>query len=1006
MSEIINMGWIRDNNGDKFAPKTLISQVQTNDGVLLDDKLQTDMNTLKDEVKAYADTVASNKSDKNHNHDDLYEKKEDADAKLNEAKGYTDGKILAEANAREEGDKETLNSAKSYTDEKVSGKADSSHTHETYETKEDAQVKYDIITDAKADWNQNDETAIDYVKNRTHWVEESLFTLVDETMEGSVNYINEFSNEMVTVGDTYIVTVDSVKYSCVAYGYETEYATCVFIGDSRLYPSFDEEGNPFINEAHPEDVPFVIEYMHELSMNMWESTHDFCFYYSDSDIHTIKIEYIDLENSTYHKLDENFIPDTIARKDYVDENFALKSDVKDVDLSNYETKVDAQTKYDELKDTKAEKVHTHVWNDLEDKPFGEREVKNYILTSTTFTFTYSGMIIDSSGYNADLVSSIISENGNGGNNFPLIAILNGVQYDGLVKQGGIYILNENGSDLFSLRMTGNTLRVMGGSITSGTYTLEIFYVENGIMTLDEKYIPDSIARTSNVMKKNNPVGTGSFSMNRKSSTYIGKYSFAEGNNTTASGYASHAEGYMTTASGEYSHSEGYETKASTKYTHAEGYNTTASNIASHAEGDDTTASGYASHSEGHQTTASGYASHAEGWKTEASGDYSHTEGQETVASEEWSHAEGYNTTASGQSSHSEGNNTTASGYASHSEGGATTASGGYSHAEGYNTTASRHASHSEGHGTIASGEYQHVQGKYNIEDTSDTYAHIVGNGESDSERSNAHTLDWSGNAWFAGDVYVGSTSGTNKDEGSRKLATAPTLITIPKGRMRGDVDGDGKITHTDAYIASQHVGKKEILTDEIAIWCIDTNGDGNCKVTDPFDISRFAGGETTTLQSMADYYGNWTWDGTSRFYRDITVSGMTAGNSAIINIQDAYEPDNFSAECFDGYLRLYAKLCPINDVKAFVQFMTGDGTVIIVSEGTDCRTASDKSFGSVKLYTETGDKQDGTMSQKAITDAFDNYELVTIEHIDTICGGVTEGSLAQSDIDELMSQLQ
>ena len=41
----------------------------------------------------------------------------------------------------------------------------------------------------------------------------------------------------------------------------------------------------------------------------------------------------------------------------------------------------------------------------------------------------------------------------------------------------------------------------------------------------------------------------------------------------------------------------------------------------------------------------------------------------------------------------------------------------------------------------------------------------------ESKRSNAATVDWSGNAWFAGDVYVGSTSGTNKDEGSKKLAT-------------------------------------------------------------------------------------------------------------------------------------------------------------------------------------------------------------------------------------------
>ena len=102
------------------------------------------------------------------------------------------------------------------------------------------------------------------------------------------------------------------------------------------------------------------------------------------------------------------------------------------------------------------------------------------------------------------------------------------------------------------------------------------------------------------------------------------------------------------------------------------------------------------------------------------------------------------------------------------EGRITTASGNYSHAEGGGTTASGTTSHAEGWGTTAQGNNQHVQGKFNITDT--TSAHIVGNG-SPSKRSNAHTIDWHGNAWFAGDVYTGSTSGTNKDEGSKVLAT-------------------------------------------------------------------------------------------------------------------------------------------------------------------------------------------------------------------------------------------
>lgn len=49
------------------------------------------------------------------------------------------------------------------------------------------------------------------------------------------------------------------------------------------------------------------------------------------------------------------------------------------------------------------------------------------------------------------------------------------------------------------------------------------------------------------------------------------------------------------------------------------------------------------------------------------------------------------------------------------------------------------------------------------------YAHIIGNGTSDTKRSNAHTVDWEGNAWYAGDVYVGGTG--QDDENAKKLAT-------------------------------------------------------------------------------------------------------------------------------------------------------------------------------------------------------------------------------------------
>lgn len=98
---------------------------------------------------------------------------------------------------------------------------------------------------------------------------------------------------------------------------------------------------------------------------------------------------------------------------------------------------------------------------------------------------------------------------------------------------------------------------------------------------------------------------------------------------------------------------------------------------------------------------------------------------------------------------------------SHAQGESTIAGGRSSHAEGEGTKTTGIASHAEGEGTVASSDYQHVQGRYNIEDAANVYAHIVGNGEyqnSQPKCSNAHTLDWDGNAWYAGTIKVGGTS--------------------------------------------------------------------------------------------------------------------------------------------------------------------------------------------------------------------------------------------------------
>lgn len=177
-------------------------------------------------------------------------------------------------------------------------------------------------------------------------------------------------------------------------------------------------------------------------------------------------------------------------------------------------------------------------------------------------------------------------------------------------------------------------------------------------------------------------------------------------------------------------------------------------------------------------TASGECSHAEGYGTTASSYQSHAEGDHTIASGFGSHAEGSSTTASGDVSHAEGSNTMASGWESHAEGGFTTASGTSSHAEGYHTTASGYYSHAEGNYTTANHRSQHVFGEFNIIDSSSasnnsrgTYVEIVGNGASTNNRSNAHTLDWSGNSWYAGKVSAGTVASPANPTAANDLTT-------------------------------------------------------------------------------------------------------------------------------------------------------------------------------------------------------------------------------------------
>lgn len=524
---------------------------------------------------------------------------------------------------------------------------------------------------------------------------------------------------------------------------------------------------------------------------------------------------------------------------------------------------------------------------------------------------------------------------------------------------------------------------------------------------------EMVIDTSNLISKENPVFTGSMSMNRKEGATIGEYSVAIGKTVEASGECSYAEGKNTTASGWSSHAEGEETKAKGQTSHAEGDNSIAEGISSHAEGSYAVASGITSHAEGEGTKAYGKSSHAEGSFTTASSNYQHVQGKYNIEdkSNKYAHIVGngksgmersnahtldwegnawfagdvqannvpyvisekvvltvpaasisakkseidnntgadpvrisidttvtydptksyyvkYNNTQyhvvytegvfgivedncecliissngnpvlmvfsldttnitdmqliekdikkldtmyipddlnvnnsmtlgirkgrTGVLSSSFGFNCEASGGISHAEGNTTTASGNYSHAEGTDTIASGYNSHAEGHGTTAHGENQHAEGKYNIIDTKDKYAHIVGNGDSNNS-SNAYTLDWDGNAWYAGKLSQEGTPTEDKDLATKKYV---------------DDSRDNLVSN----IYGNNIYNFQITEDEFNSLCNLLYNDGNNKIA----LNSISSDTLNTI------IGSHTWYNAISFNKKIILKVKSTGSGGLV----------------------------------------------------------------------------------------------------------------------------
>lgn len=172
-----------------------------------------------------------------------------------------------------------------YSKEEVYNKNEAYSKDEVYNKNEADEKFLTKETIAKPDWNQNDENAPDYVKNRTHWSVVSA-VIEEQAIEGFAvmqDPIYVVQNPFIfspIAGDRYIVHWDGIAYVVEAQNLDG----CICLGNENYWAMNTGGGIPFAILVLENDIMFIAT----------EST---------ANSHTICIE-----SEVVHKLNPKYLP--------------------------------------------------------------------------------------------------------------------------------------------------------------------------------------------------------------------------------------------------------------------------------------------------------------------------------------------------------------------------------------------------------------------------------------------------------------------------------------------------------------------------------------------------------------------------------------------------------------------------------------------------------------------------------------------------------------------------
>ena len=191
--------------------------------------------------------------------------------------------------------------------------------------------------------------------------------------------------------------------------------------------------------------------------------------------------------------------------------------------------------------------------------------------------------------------------------------------------------------------------------------------------------------------------------------------------------------------------------------------------------------------------------------------------------------------------------------------------------------------------------------------------------------------------------------------------------------MRGDIDGDGKITENDRNRINEHLGGTITLTGADS-WCAKVTGNNEISVSDIVQLMQYLEGKTnnlTGIPTFADYYNNWTYhkvdDLTGYWTAEVAINELKTTSDAIVNISND-EGIFYKSELTDGAIRFYATRPPIAEVPATITFKSGTSVITTSYESAKFHAATHSKDGADPI-TPTAIGAVGYNMAQSLTDA-------------------------------------